>query len=101
MGWESRGSGRYFYRKRRMGGRVVSQYCGAGAIGQMAEETAILARKATELKRQRESDQIAEAKATDAPLVALDGLLRTLTVTMLERDGFHRHKGTWRRRRGG
>ena len=33
MGWEKRGNGLYYYRKKRMGQRVVSEYMGTGLFG--------------------------------------------------------------------
>ena len=44
MAWERRKPGRYFYRSRRVGGRVVKDYFGQGAIGQMAADLAEEAR---------------------------------------------------------
>jgi len=37
MGWEKRGNRLVYYRKKRVGRRVVSVYCGSGERGRAAE----------------------------------------------------------------
>ena len=37
MGWETRGNNTYYYRKRRVGPSVVSEYAGSGKAGLLAE----------------------------------------------------------------
>jgi len=65
MGWEERRGRKYFYRKRRNGGRVVSEYLGAGpdAVDQACH------------------------------------LIRTLVDAVLLLNGYHTHKGQWRKKR--
>ena len=38
MAWEKRGKGTFYYRSRRVGGRVVKLYCGPGVVGRIAAE---------------------------------------------------------------
>ncbi len=99
MGWEERGSGSYYYRKERSGGRVRSVYVGTGS---MARGLALLdgldrAEKADERdarEREREADEIAEAVASAAGVVC-----DTLRTAVLLAEGFHTHKRQWRRTR--
>ena len=101
MGWERRGSGQYYYRKIRRGGRVVSEYVGSG---EFAILTALLdeeqraerqEQQEAERRRREEADQI------DHELARMDDTLRLLTTIMLEQAGYHRHKGQWRKQRHG
>lgn len=92
--------GRYFYRSRRVGGRVVSEYLGCGAIGQAA------ARRDEERRAQalaaREGDRIAqeEARALEAALHDLARVSDALLAETLTAAGYHRHhRGEWRLRR--
>lgn len=92
MGWEERNGNRYYYRKRREGDRVRSEYVGAGGVA-LAYALA----------------RVEDRRAARATAAALDALFRTTddacgrlmasAVALLEAAGFHRHKRQWRRRR--
>ncbi len=100
MAWEDRGGHRYYYRKRREGRRVVSEYVGTGplaeAIGTLTHCDRIRAALARETARQER----AELEVCDEPLAELATLLHTLTAATLVTNGYHQHKRQWRRRRG-
>jgi len=100
MGWETRGHGRYYYRKSRRGGRVRSEYIGAGWIADMAAD-------ADELARQRQALEAAALRALvdhDAPHVAalaqVDDAIGHMTTAALIAAGYHTHRRQWRRQRG-
>lgn len=105
MGWEQRGSSTFFYQKRRVGGRVVSNYLGRGEW--VAAAAALLQHDQRERERERvwALQTIGEAEAaTAAAIVALhdlDRIARAAVRAALIEDGFHERKGEWRRRRGG
>ena len=101
MGWERRGSGQYYYRKTRRGRRVVSEYVGSG---EFAIFTALLdEEQRAERQEQQEAERRRreEADPVDHELDQIDDTLRSLTAIMLERAGYHRHKGQWRKQRHG
>jgi hypothetical protein len=92
--------GRYYYRSRREGGHVISEYLGAGAVGAAA------ARRDEERRAQasaeREGDRVAqeEARALEAGLRDLARVSDELLAEALTAAGFHRHhRGEWRLRR--
>lgn len=81
MGWETRGNSRYYYRKRKVAGRVVSEYVGTG------------------LHAARVVAQ--EAAAREAELDAFYDLTDALVGAALLNAGYHRHhRGEWRKQRG-
>lgn len=95
MGWESRGGRDYYYRKRRRGGRVVSEYVGAGDFATLA---ALLDEEdrdeAAECREQRRADRELERR--------LDELIRQAkdeAGAYLRGLGFYQHKRAWRLRR--
>lgn len=98
MGWEERGSGRYYYRKRRAGDRVISEYVGPGMIGRLA--SIFDGERHQERKQQREARK-AEREAVQTAEAAVDhicGMVRVLTSAALLSAGYHTHKGEWRRK---
>lgn len=101
MGWETRQrGGRYYTRSRKVGGRVIREYVGAGLLGDLAAQT-------DELLRER---RLIGALAWRAERERLDAIERELAdychaVGALMRErliaaGYHQHaRGEWRRSR--
>jgi predicted proteasome-type protease len=95
MSWEQRGDRRYYYRKRRDGDRVISEYVGAGELAETAAALDALEREARRAERQSRQ----EARALDAQIDEVCDLIRALTYAELLVAGYHTHKGQWRRKR--
>jgi hypothetical protein len=102
MAWERRKPGRYFYRSRRVGGRVVKDYFGKGAVALLAADLA------EEARARRAEDAAAlcaeqvHLEALDRPPAALDRACALLTTAALTAGGYRRYNyGPWRRRRDG
>lgn len=101
MGWETRGGQSYFYRKRRDGGRVTSEYVGAGAL---AHGAALVDREEKERAEQARRDarrERAEAVVAGAKVEAICDLITTLCEAELLALGFRQHKRQWRKKRHG
>ena len=95
MPWERRGRKRYYYRKVRLGDRVVSEYVGAGADASLAASVDTLQRN----RRRAAAGQWAAHHALDARLAALCDLADALVWGALLAAGFRTHKGQWRKKR--
>jgi len=103
VGWETRQrGGRYYTRSRKVNGRVVREYVGAGRVAELA------AMLDAEERRERTAarDRARQAEARDGPAFAtladLGQVLDGLAAAFLIDAGYHRHKrGEWRRRRHG
>jgi hypothetical protein len=97
VGWKTRRNGsRYYYRSRREGDRVISEYVGAGPAAETAaaEHTARCARRTAAREETRRLDAIARDLAEQRRIV--DGAV----AAALEATGYHRHhRGEWRKRR--
>ena len=99
MGWEERGGRSYYYRKRREGRRVFSEYVGSGELAELAATLDVLDRLEREAEREvwRQERQ-AEAQVA-AEMDRLGDVVRAVTRAALLTTGYHTHKGQWRRRR--
>ena len=103
MAWETRErGGRYYTRSRKVGGRVVREYVGAGRVAELAAALDAAERR----ERAEERQRLREAEATDAPAFAaladLGAVLDGLAAAFLIGAGYRRHnRGEWRRRRHG
>jgi hypothetical protein len=100
MSWETPGGRRYYFTAKKVNGRVVKRYVGAGELaGAMAGLEA--------LDRERRQEQRAAVKAERDRLDALDqsvadfsGAVDAAVTKVLTAAGYHRHdRGAWRKRR--
>lgn len=98
MALETRRNGNlYYYRKRREGDRVVSEYVGSGEVAYLADHLA-------KQQRQAEREMMTAVQATDKEIdSALDSHSRAvdaLVESHLQMLGFHKHNRQWRRKNG-
>ena len=101
MGWEKRGNKKYYYRKKRVGKKVVSEYVGSGPA---AEKIAF----EDEMERQKQKEERNAWLHYQTEFRNLDNMLDSLyTITLaiihahLLLAGYHNHKGQWRKKRNG
>jgi len=99
MGWESRGNGRYYYRKVRRGGRVESEYIGAGVLAEAVAELAADARDEAAAARRVWAKRVQAERRHDSALAEVDDMVRTMSAAVLIAAGFHTHGRQWRRQR--
>ena len=100
MGWETRGNGRYYYRKVRDGGRVRSEYLGAGLLVEMLADIDDLDRQQRQLEDEARRAEVDAERRTAAALAEVDRMVQTMTTAALIAAGYHTHRRQWRRRRG-
>jgi hypothetical protein len=99
MGWERRGSKRYYYRARRVGTRVIKEYFGSGRRARLA------AKEDDEERRRKALDrcEIWAIEKAVADVETLMGDLEDVANTMLQASllaaGYHQHRGNWRKSR--
>jgi len=101
MGWEQRGSNKYYYRKERDGSRVKSVYVGCGQTARMVSDlqnTSRLFEKAIAVAYPTELDRL---KAQDAKLDQACDLINAMMQASLLAAGFHSHRRQWRKKRNG
>jgi hypothetical protein len=97
MAWE-RG---YYYRVRKVNGRVVREYVGKGRVAELAARQDALERQEREAEREELRTVRAELDALDAPLNRMGQEVELLARAALVAAGYRQHKrGEWRKRRG-
>ena len=99
MGWEQRGSHRYYYKKERDGSRVKSVYVGRGDIAQMVSQIQASSPLLKRLAGANKCRIIAESESAEAVLSQFTDLVQLLTQAELLATGFHTHHRQWRRKR--
>ena len=97
MGWENHSGRRYYYRKKRERGRVISEYIGAGELARLiaqAEAADQGLRKAEQASRRLERQA---ERAISAEIDQAGDFIRALVAVALAAEGCYQHKGQWRR----
>src|SRR5205085_11445367 len=96
MGWE-RG---YYYRVRKVNGRVVREYMGCGRVAELMVQMDALERERRRLEALELRQEKDGLKALDADLKAVNKRIDLAARAALLAAGFHLHKrGEWRKRR--
>lgn len=97
MSWEKRRSQYYYYRKRREGGRVVSEYIGTGRAAELAAASDGWLRQ----RRANERKAWAGIESVEMILDAIQTLTQALVRATWIAEGYHTHRGQWRKKRNG
>ena len=95
MAWEHRGHQQFYYKSRRVNGRVIKKYYGTGP---RAQEAYLTDKQRQELRDQeRATRKLIEA--LDSQTDTLNCITRTLVKAHLLLAGYHQHhRGDWRKR---
>jgi hypothetical protein len=97
MGWDK---GRYYTRSRKVKGRVVREYIGAGEAAELIAKLDALEREERELRRLDRQALRDELDALDGSLGELHTKAELLARVALVVAGFRQHhRGEWRKRR--
>jgi hypothetical protein len=96
MAWE-RG---YYYRVRKVGGKVVREYFGKGVPAELASRMDDLERLRRRFDYLDRRDEKAEQAVLEAEVKALSEQAEQAARAALREAGYHQHKrGEWRKRR--
>lgn len=101
MGWEKRGNKQYYYEKRRVGDKVYSKYIGNGPSADLMSalvEYGQLVKSLKQAEIEIMRSELEEDRAVERHLDQIGSWIRTLTSAILLVNGYHTHKGQWRKR---
>jgi hypothetical protein len=99
MAWESRGNRLYYYRKKRQGNRVISEYVGTGSSAMLLAQSDGLRREESLRIQAKWQAQKSEFREMEADLDHLNEIVCVLVRATLLASGYHPHKGQWRKNR--
>jgi hypothetical protein len=91
----------YYYRSRKVNGRVIREYVGRGRVAELVAQLDAVNRKEREARAAAWRAEKARLDALDASVAALIQLTDLLTRAALQAAGYHQHKRQWRRKRHG
>ena len=97
MGWETRRNGTYYYRKVRDGGRVRSEYVGAGPVAEALAGLDAHDRDVTESDRATWAATVQAERRRAEALAEAELVARAMTTAVLIAAGYHTHRRQWRR----
>lgn len=99
MAWLTAGTRKYYYRRRRVGGRVLSEYVATGRTAQIVAQMDEQERQ----KRAAEAEALRQAQAAqdavDREVDALGAQVRRYVTAVLLATGHHQHRRQWRKQR--
>ena len=97
MGWQNG----YYYRKRRHGKRIISEYIGSGYAGLLAEMQDAHERQQREAERERCRALVEQENAVDKQIEAVAAKVDTLVTAVFLAAGYRQHRRQWRMKRNG
>ena len=100
MGIEQRRNGNlYYYKKKRVGNRVISEYVGGGLVVDLAQKRAEIEREQKQSESELQGIERMSMAEIDKQIDEFSRMVDTLMEAELISMGFHQHKRRWRRRR--
>ena len=103
MAWEHRGNNKYYYRKKRLGKRVISEYVGRGVVAELVAASDVMNRNQRKMERKSTDLTIQNFNRTflysDKMIENYENKADTVVKSYLILNGYHQHKGEWRKAR--
>jgi hypothetical protein len=102
MPWKTINGRSYYYKQRKVSGKVRSQYIGAGPVAELLAQRDGASSAQREAERQDLRNLKAEQNALDKQIDELGAAVRQYVDAVLLVSGYRLHKRSeWRRTRGG
>ena len=99
MALETRAGRQYFYRKKRVGDKVISQYLGTGYSAYLMQRLDEHERQEAESKRQAWQAIKDSEEQLDAQLDGFTEVVNAYVGAHLLISGYHQHRRQWRKKR--
>ena len=100
VGWKRINGGLYYYRSRREGGRVRTEYLGPAGQAELFTYLDAEDKEQREAERERERAEREAIEREESELAGWFGRVEAIAQAALNAAGYHQHKrGEWRKRR--
>jgi hypothetical protein len=99
MGWKTINGRRFYYKSRRVGGRVETTYFGAGEPASLMAQIDEYERLEKTADRQAEQEEREESDAEEKAVADWFDDVQAVADAAMAEAGFHKHRGQWRRKR--
>ena len=100
MAWVNIKGHSYYRRSKRVGGRVVTEHVGRGGLTEAMFAYDEALRESDRAEREMERFERLAGDHSFAEFFALDDFVSDVVAALAHRQGWHRHKRQWRRKRG-
>lgn len=97
MSWETRGNQRYYYRRRKVNGQMVTEYLGNDWLAEIAAKQDEIDRQQRQLAAAEWQALVEDERQTVDRLAEVDDMVRTLTAGVMLANGYHTHRRQWRK----
>jgi hypothetical protein len=99
MAWEVRGGRHYYYRSRRIDGRVCKEYVGTGPVADIVAQWDEQDRRGREEETEALREERRHVEGLEEPIRELCDAAETLARAALVASGYRQHnRGEWRKR---
>lgn len=98
MGWETRGNNNFYYRKERIGAKVVSRYVGGDYLARLISSLDERVRSTRSIGKDLVDKEIASDQRHFHSFRKIEGNAKKIIDAAYLINGFYLHKGQWRKR---
>ena len=99
MKWKIINGHRYYYRSKRVGGKVKTTYFGAGEPASLMAQIDQFERLERAAERWAEREKREESDAEEKAVADWFDQVQAVADAAMVEAGFHKHRGQWRRKR--
>jgi hypothetical protein len=97
MAWEDRNGRKYYYRKRREGKRVISEYIGGGLAGELSALYDYEDKFKTDVQRAELTKVKEDAVKLNRQIREVERITKAMTRAVLLLSGYHAPRRQWRK----
>lgn len=99
MAFEKRNGNSYYYRKKRVGQSVISEYIGIGETAFLLSQMDFWEHREKRIEAEKQRKSKERIEKIDQDIDEISEINRNLVDALFLANGFHQHKRQWRKKR--